>query len=60
MRGKPINVGRDIKKSVQGDDKLNEHNFIARGAIPTIMCIRGMQSFFYSFMYIEFKYCVKY
>jgi len=43
MRKKPIHVGEDVQKNVQGDDKRNEHNCIARGAIPTItMCIRGM------------------
>jgi hypothetical protein len=52
-------VDRDVKKSVEEDAKINEHNLIARGAIPTTMCIKGMKSFFYSFMYIEFKYRVK-
>jgi hypothetical protein len=42
MRGKPIHVGRDVQKSVEGDGKINEHNCVTRGAIPTTMCIRGM------------------
>jgi hypothetical protein len=43
MREKPIHVGGDVQKSVQGDGKRNEHNCIIGGAIPTItMCIRGM------------------
>jgi hypothetical protein len=39
MRGKPIHVGRDVQKSVQGDGKINEHNCIIGGGIPTTMCI---------------------
>jgi hypothetical protein len=43
MREKPIHVGGYVQKSVQGDDKINEHYCIIGGAIPTItMCIRGM------------------
>ena len=60
MRGNPIHVGRDVQKSVHGDGKINEHNCIIGGGIPTTMCIRGMRSLIYSFMYIEFNYHMKY
>jgi hypothetical protein len=42
MRRKPIHARRDVPKSVLGDGKRNEHNFIVGGDIPTIMRIRGM------------------
>jgi hypothetical protein len=42
MRGKPIHASRDVQKSVEEDGKINEHNFIARGAIPTTICIIDM------------------
>ena len=43
MREKPIHIGGDVQKSVQWYGKINEHNCIVGGAIPTItMCIRGM------------------
>ena len=41
-RGKRRHVGRDAQKSVEEDVKTNEHNFVARGAIPTTMSIKGM------------------
>jgi hypothetical protein len=42
MRGKLIHVDRDVQKSVQGDGKRNEHNYIAGGTISTKTCIKGM------------------
>jgi hypothetical protein len=41
-RGKPIYVGRDVQKNVEGDGKRNENNCVAREAILTTMCIKGM------------------
>jgi hypothetical protein len=38
-RGKLRHVGRDVKKCVEEYGKINEHNFVARGAIPTTMYI---------------------
>jgi hypothetical protein len=42
MRGKSIHVGRDVQKSLQGDGKINEPNYITGGGISTTTCIRGM------------------
>ena len=42
MRGLPKHVDRDAQKSVQIYAKINEHNFITRGANPTTLCIRGI------------------
>jgi hypothetical protein len=30
------------QQSVQGDGKINEHNCIIGGGIPTTTCIKGM------------------
>jgi hypothetical protein len=39
MREKPIHVSSDFQTNVEGDGKINKHNFVAKGAIPTIMCM---------------------
>ena len=41
-RGKQRHVSRDVQKSVEKNVKRNEHNFVARGAIPTAIYKRGM------------------
>jgi hypothetical protein len=42
MRGTTIHAGRDVQKSVQGDGKRNEYNYITRGAISATTIIRSM------------------
>jgi hypothetical protein len=41
-RGKPRYVDREVQKIVEEKNKRNEHNCVARGFIPTTMCIIGM------------------
>ena len=52
-------AARDVQK-VQGDGKGNKYNCIKGGSISTTMCIRGMPSLIYSFMYIKFNSRMKY
>jgi len=40
--GKPIHASGDVQKRVHEADKLNEHNCIVGGSIPTTTCNRGM------------------
>ena len=60
MGGSKIHVNKDVKKSVKGDGKRNEYNYIEEGVILTTMCIIGMQSLNYSFIYIICNFPMKY
>ena len=42
MGGSAKHANRDVQKSVKGDGKGNESNYIKGGAISTTTCIRGM------------------
>lgn len=52
-------VGRDVHKSIQGDDKINVDNWIMGGTILTTTCIKSIWSSIF-FVIREFNYHMRY